>query len=360
MGVLSGDGGLRTMSHSGFHAFKKVRSMGVEQKFAQAVFVIGPTASGKTALAHQLFEQLQSELKKPCQLVNIDAFQFYRSVSIGVAKPTSQEISSYGYRGIDILEPLGSMDAARYAEFVWGACREISDNGRLPVCVGGSGLYLRSVLHGLDPLPERNDALRQMFRASAQAWGWPALHGWLKTLAPLRAAQLHPNDKTRIERALEIVFQLPEGVAPESVFQSTQTLAKQELLGSSYVIRVDCDDDVLRRRIASRIDAMFASGWLSEVKNLQQQFGAEFALSQAGKAIGYREIIAALAENEAPDAPQISELKARIATLTWQYVRRQRTWNAKERFDWEFDSTDGIAKIQFPASFLSFLDHYHA
>jgi len=331
----------------------------VEQKFAQAVFVIGPTASGKTALAHQIFDQLQSDFQKPCQLVNIDAFQFYRDVNIGVAKPTAQEILGYGYRGIDILEPLGSMDAVRYAEFVWGACREISDNGRLPVCVGGSGLYLRSVLHGLDPLPERNDALREMFRASAQVWGWPALHGWLKILAPMRAAQLHPNDKTRIERALEIVFQLPEGVAPESVFQSSEALAKQELLGSSYVIRVDCDDNVLRGRIASRIDSMFASGWLAEVKSLQQQFGGEFALSQAGKAIGYREIIAALAQRETPDEQQLGELKARIATLTWQYVRRQRTWNAKERFDWEFDSTGGIAKIQFPASFLGFLGRHH-
>lgn len=332
----------------------------MEQKFAQAVFVIGPTASGKTALAHQLFEQLQNDLQKPCQLVNIDAFQFYRDVSIGVAKPTEQELRTYGYRGIDILEPLGSMDAARYAEFVWAACREIGASGRLPVCVGGSGLYLRSVLHGLDPLPERNDALRGMFRASAQVWGWPALHGWLKILAPVRAAQLHPNDKTRIERALEIVFQLPEGVAPESVFQSSEIQARQQLLGSSYVIRVDCDDDVLRRRIASRIDVMFASGWLSEVKTLSRQFGPSFEASQAGKAIGYREILALLAQNETPDDFQIGELKNRIATLTWQYVRRQRTWNAKEGCDWEFDSTAGIAKLHFPASFLSFLRSHHS
>jgi len=334
----------------------------VDRKFAQAVFVIGPTASGKTAFAHQLFEQLAQQFNRPCGLVNLDAYQFYRGVDIGTAKPSDDELRKYDYRGIDILDPQESIDAARYAEFVWSACREFAAAGQLPVCVGGSGLYLRSILHGLDVLPPRNDQLRDMFRASANAWGWPVLHGWLNALAPERAAQLHPNDKTRIERALEIVFQLPESISPHDVFRAPKALSEQELLGDCYVIHVDCADDILKKRIEGRIEQMFSAGWLEEVQTLKKRWGTDFLQTQAGKAIGYSDIFEALelaqCQNRSLTSKEIVELKSRIATLTWQYVRRQRTWNAKEVRHWTFDSSDGIAEIQFDASFLSFLERY--
>lgn len=331
----------------------------MEQGFGKAVFVVGPTASGKTALAHQIATQLHAAHQQPCTLVNMDAYQFYRGVDIGSAKPSRDEILKYDYRGIDFLDPLDAMDAARYAEFVWSTCRSIGAAGRLPICVGGSGLYLRSVLHGLDELPARHDGLREMFRASAVAWGWPLLHDWLNALAPERARQLHPNDKTRIERALEIVLQLPEGVSPAQVFRDPEPLHQQKVLGDCYVIRVDCADEILKSRIADRLDAMFLQGWVQEVKALKHSFGPNFLTSQAGKAIGYRDIFVALEDwgehQSLWTAQQIADLKSRIATLTWQYVRRQRTWNAQERVDWEYDASLGIAEKQFPASFLSFL-----
>lgn len=334
----------------------------MEQKFGRAVFVIGPTASGKTAFAHQLFHQLRDQFNIHCGLVNLDAFQFYRGVDVGTAKPHREDVTKYDYRGIDILDVSETVDAARYAEFVWQSCRELNASGRMPVCVGGSGLYLRSVLHGLDPLPPRNDNLRKMFRASAEAWGWPHLHGWLEALAPVRAAQLHPNDKTRIERALEIVFGLPDGMSTDEVFKTPQPLSEQNLLGDYFVVHVDCADAILKTRIRNRIDLMFEQGWVSEVRELRSRCGRVFTDSQAGKAIGYREIFDAL-EKQGNSGGQLDdgileELKQRISVLTWQYVRRQRTWNAKEIRHGTFDSSDGIAQIQFDASFLSYLEKY--
>ncbi|MEN9528630.1 MAG: hypothetical protein RI932_503 [Pseudomonadota bacterium] len=335
-------------------------------EFEKAVFVVGATATGKTALAHLIADRLKQH-GQTCELVNIDAFQFYRGVTAGTAKPEAQERLHYSYHGIDVLEPLESMDAARYAEFVWSVCRDVAGRGHLPVCVGGSGLYLRSVLHGLDPLPPRHDELRNMFRASAAAWGWPELHRWLALLDPERAAQLHPNDKTRIERALEIYFQLPEGVTSQSLLTKSKKLSEQEQLGQTFIIRVDCADTVLKNRINTRIDEMFAHGWLDEVIALRAQLGPILLESQAFKAIGYREIWAWLDAFEAsPESAQGSlsqirqacagALRERIATLTWQYVRRQRTWNAKERCDWAVDSTHWAPdQFSWDNAFVDFL-----
>lgn len=341
-------------------------------QFGKAVFVIGPTASGKTALAHRIAESLEAR-GVVAELVNLDAFQFYRGMSIGTAKPTSFEAQRFRYHGLDILDPDESMDAARYADFVWGTCRQIEARGNLPVCVGGSGLYLRAVLHGLDPLPPRNDALRELFRRSADAWGWPEVHRWLEALAPERAAELHPNDKTRIERALEIVLQLPDGVAPSSVFTKRGPLAQQELVGHAFVIQVDASDQLLQTRISTRLAQMFAEGWPQEVHGLMLRWGQGLKAAQALRAIGYTEVWQWIesAELRSTSSPMAStetslpaelsrkcglELITRLETLTWQYVRRQRTWNAKEKADWIFCSDDLIrAGVSFPDNFVDFL-----
>lgn len=336
------------------------------QGFERAVFIIGPTASGKTALAHTMADILKLQ-GQACEIVNLDAFQFYRDVSAGTAKPSAEEVLKYRYHGIDLLAPCDTIDAARYADFVWSSCREICQRGHLPICVGGSGLYLRAVLHGLDPLPPRDDELRSLFRASAAAWGWPELHRWLAVLAPERASELHPNDKTRIERALEIAFQLPDESSFNALFRKQMQLSEQALVGNAFVIHADCADDILKERISLRITDMFASGWFAEVFALKLRFESEFYKSQACKAIGYPEIYQWIEALEL--APELSsralgelamrcesEISGRIATLTWQYVRRQRTWNAKERRDWSVDTTCWMPEqFVLPSCFAAFL-----
>ncbi|MEY2988861.1 MAG: hypothetical protein RJB13_2382 [Pseudomonadota bacterium] len=334
-------------------------------QFKKALFVVGPTASGKSAFAHTLVER-QRELGCAFELVNIDAFQFYRGVSIGTAKPSPEELQKYKYHGVDILDVTETIDAARYAEFVWTTCQEVNARGAVPICVGGSGLYLRAALHGLDALPPRNDSLREMFRASAVAWGWPELHRWLSALAPIRAAELHPNDKTRIERALEIAFQLPEGVTLDSILSKSARLSEQTSVGDAFLIHVDCSDEVLKERIYKRLHNMFEQGWVAEVESLQARFGQSFTSTQSFRAIGYPAIWSWLQEfgncSEASGSnfkvtkkAEVDLLKV-IATQTWQYVRRQRTWNAKEQKDWLVDSTywNGTT-LQFIDKFVDFL-----
>lgn len=332
-------------------------------EFDKAVFVVGPTASGKSAFAHLLVER-QKVLGCKFELVNLDAFQFYRDVTLGTAKPSPEEQQTYCYHGIDILDVEESMDAARYAEFVWKTCRAVNERGAVPVCVGGSGLYLRAALHGLDELPSRSDLLREMFRASAAAWGWPELHRWLSVLAPQRAAELHPNDKTRIERALEIAFQLPTGVSLDSVLSKNKRLSEQGSLGNAFLIHVDCSDEELKKRIHLRLQKMFAQGWVAEVEWLFERYGQIFAQTQCYRAIGYPAIWSWLEESrgrtkegeEFPLSSAETRLLPLIATQTWQYVRRQRTWNAKERCDWKLDLTDwDPERISFVDNFVDFL-----
>lgn len=336
-----------------------------EQQFGKAVFIIGPTASGKSAFAHTLVDR-QGELGCTFELVNIDAFQFYREVDAGTAKPTAAELRTYRYHGIDILDFNETIDASRYAKFVWDTCCTIASRGVVPVCVGGSGLYLRAVLHGLDPLPPRSEPLRALFRASAAAWGWPELHRWLEAMAPERAAELHPNDKTRIERALEIAFQLPDGVDMKTLFNKTERLSRQRVLGDAYLIHVDCSDEELKKRIKLRTRAMIDQGWIAEVKRLFEAHGDALRQAQSFRAIGYPDILdwitnqKPLAAGESPmETPSLFGFEALVEgveTQTWRYVKRQRTWNAKERCDWAVDTTRwdpmGVSYID---SFVEFL-----
>lgn len=334
-------------------------------KFSKAVFIVGPTASGKSAFAHTLVDR-QSELGCVFELVNIDAFQFYRDVDVGTAKPTAAERRMYRYHGIDILDLNETVDAARYSEFVWKTCRDMTARGVVPVCVGGSGLYLRAALHGLDPLPPRSEPLRAMFRASAAAWGWPELHRWLEALAPERAAELHPNDKTRIERALEIALQLPDDVDMRTLFNKTDRLSHQKVLGDAYLIHVDCADAKLKARIKARTRAMFDQGWLAEVRRLFGIYGDTLLQTQSFRAIGYPDILAWLrvqttcAKDETlvgrPELQDFEQLVERIETQTWRYVKRQRTWNAKEHCDWAVDTTDwDPANVSYSDDFVEFL-----
>ena len=293
-----------------------------------SVFVIGPTASGKTALAHALADALPK-----LALVNLDAFSFYRGVSTGTAKPTPEEIVRYDYRLVDFLDPPDRFDAQKYAALARAEMENLAVCGRVPLCVGGSGLYLRALLHGLDELPPANAALREGLRAEAADKGWPALHARLAECDPVRAAELHPNDATRIERALE-VFAL-----------SGRPMSEQRRAGpldvrdrNEFVAQVDPDGAWLRERIERRTRALVGEDWRAEVESLWTTYGDGLETFQSMQAIGYSQMIAAAKAARTQDgrAVDFAALSEEIALRTWQYARRQKTWNRKENYDARF------------------------
>lgn len=291
----------------------------------KAVIVIGPTGSGKTALSHALAEKMGV-----FELVNLDAFQFYRGFDVGTAKPSLSERGSYCYHLLDILDPQENIDAQTFARFAFDACSEIISRGKIPLCVGGSGLYLRAFLHGLDDLPPRDENFRRTLREKAESVGWPQLHEDLRKCDPVRASELHPNDKTRIERALE-VFSLT-GTPMSALRSKTEGLANQETQFPSFIIQLVPEVDILKGRISERTSLMLR-GWREEVKVLSQKFGPLLSSFHCMQAIGYKEVLEFnLSQHKEP--ANLVQLEERISTQTWQYAKKQLTWNAKEKQDW--------------------------
>lgn len=310
----------------------RVNSPGANFREFRAVVVIGPTASGKTSFAHATADWLAAN-GQPCILVNLDAFQFYRGVTAGTAKPSREEQLRYSYEGVDILEAHERFDAQSFASFASKACLAAWAKGNLPVCVGGSGLYLRAFLHGLDELPGRDEALRTFLRTCAAAWGWPALHAWLTVIDPNRASKLHPNDKTRIERALELY--LLTGKQVSELYTQSEGLSEQKRLFDAFVVQVDASDEKLQAAIGTRTQLLLEAGWAQEVRGLLDIHGDALKGFQSMQAIGYPEVLEWVgSDGGAQEGKTLGlSLAQKIATLTWQYARRQRTWNAKEACD---------------------------
>jgi tRNA dimethylallyltransferase len=287
-----------------------------EQK--KVLFVVGPTASGKTDLAHGILSAFPE-----FELVNLDAFQFYKGMNIGTAKPSFEDRLRWSYRLLDFLEPDARMDAEKFASMARNEFDDIWSKQKIPLCVGGSGLYLRSLTSPMHHMPSANDQLRILFRNFATRWGWPHLHSWLKEWDPERAAQLHPNDKTRIERALEVY--LTSGQKMSELY----TLPGATLGYSPMVLQVRPKLDELRPRIRDRTLQMLEQGWLEEVQTLTQKWGESVFEFQSFQAIGYLTIARHLLEGKRLTSGENLELLNQIATETVQYARRQLTWNAK-------------------------------
>lgn len=300
----------------------------------KAIIIIGPTASGKSALAHYIFNAFGNKVK--FDIVNLDAFQIYKEVTAGTAKPTITEQQEFRYHCIDLLSPEASMDANQYAKLMHTKCAEIYQKGHIPICVGGSGLYLRAFLHGLDELPGRDETIRTKIKKMAEDHGWAYCHAELQKVDPVRASELHPNDKTRIERALELFYLL--GKPMTAVRSKTSNISEQQTLFPSFLIHLEPPEAQLKERIAARVPLLFSQGWIAEVANLVHNYGNSIKNFNSMRAIGYREILDFITKNGSSDlsifnSPPPQELLDKITTLTWQYAKRQLTWNAKEKKD---------------------------
>jgi tRNA dimethylallyltransferase len=273
--------------------------------------VAGPTASGKTALAVALARRLGGEI------VNADSQQVYRGLDVGTAKPTAAERALVPHHLLDVVEPGEGMDAARWAALADAAIADIAGRGRLPIVAGGTGLYLRALLHGVVAAPGRDPALRARLEAEAAALGRPALHARLAAIDPEAAARIRENDLVRIVRALEIAAggRRPSELYAEHAFQPDRYAAT--------ILALDPPRAELHARIDARVREMFAGGLLDEARALVARCGG--ALPPKAP-IGYAE--AALCVT---GALALEEAIRRVQVAHRRYARRQVIWLRKER-----------------------------
>jgi tRNA dimethylallyltransferase len=278
-----------------------------------AIFLMGPTASGKTALACALADRF------PVQLVSVDSALVYRGLDIGAAKPDAATLLRYPHRLIDIREPSQPYSAADFRADALAAMDEITRVGDVPLLVGGTGLYFRALERGLSAMPQANPALRAALAGEAARIGWPALHARLATADPVSAARIRPGDTQRIQRALEVITLTGQ---PLSALQDG---ARAHLPWRVLKIAlVPVNRAPLHARIAARFDAMLAAGFLDEVRRLRADPVLHADLP-AMRAVGYRQALSHL--DGMIDAPSFRE-QAIFATR--QLAKRQITWLRSE------------------------------
>ena len=279
----------------------------------RALCLAGPTASGKSALAMALAEQL------PLEIISVDSALVYRSMDIGTAKPSDAERAAVPHHLIDILDPLQAYSAARFVADARRLIDEIHARGRLPLLVGGTMLYYKALREGLDEMPPADAAVRAALDQQAAERGWPALHAELALVDPAAAARLPPADAQRVQRALEVWrvsgrplsdWQLgPNADAASMAWAASLPLLALEPLSRAW----------LHARIAARFDAMLGAGFLDEVHALRARGDLHPGLPSM-RCVGYRQAWAAL------DSGDISGLREAGIVATRQLAKRQLTW----------------------------------
>ena len=283
---------------------------------ARAIVLMGPTASGKTALALDWAERFGGEI------VSVDSALVYRGLDIGAAKPDAAERRRVPHHMLDLRDPWQSYSAAEFAADARRAVEEILHRGRVPILAGGTGLYFAALLDGLSPMPEADPATRAAIAAEAAELGWSALHARLETIDAEAAARIKPGDAQRIQRALE-VHRLT-GI-PISEWQRRPTESPPFPAQVLSLAIAPADRAILHARIAARFDAMLAAGFLDEVRRLRampelQAHPAPLELP-AIRAVGYRQAWEFL--DGQGDAASFRE---RGIAATRQLAKRQFTW----------------------------------
>jgi tRNA dimethylallyltransferase len=274
-----------------------------------AVLLMGPTASGKTAVALELAARL------PVEIVSVDSAQVYRGMDIGTAKPDGETRARVRHHLLDLIDPDQAYSAARFRIDALAAIAEIRARGRVPLLVGGTMLYFKALREGLSDLPPANAAVRARLDTRAAGEGWRALHAELARLDPATAARLDPTDSQRIQRALE-VYELSG--RPISALQGARQ--KPAEAGFLSLALIPHDRAELHRRIANRFDAMLAGGLVDELSGLRRRFRLDPSMPSM-RCVGYRQ-----AWQFIDGVGDRDELRARGAAATRQLARRQLTW----------------------------------
>ena len=291
--------------------------------------IVGPTASGKTAVSIEVARRLGGEI------VSCDSMQVYRRMNIGTAKPTVEEMSGVPHHMIDTVEPDVAFSCADYVTMAGKAVREIVARQKLPILCGGTGLYLDRFLCGEMEETHADEDLRASLFAFAEREGALALHERLRAVDPKSADAIHPNNVKRVVRALEIFEQT--GI-PKSEFDRRSQVGASPydamVIGLHYPRR-----EVLYERINRRVDMMLADGLLEETKQLKSEGVFDVNLT-AAQAIGYKELLGCLDGNET-----LTEATENLKTATRRYAKRQLTWfTAKPYVEWVGMEKDGTLR----------------
>lgn len=281
----------------------------------KAILLMGPTASGKTDCAISLCKRF------PCDVISVDSALVYRGMDIGTAKPDAQTLARTPHRLIDFLDPEESYSAG---EFVRDACREMDDilaAGRIPLLVGGTMMYFRALTRGIASLPGANEKIRAAIDAEAAESGWPALHTELQRVDPDAAARIKPNDRQRIQRALEVYR---SSGTPLSVWQRDSAPPRTDIEYLKVGLNIE-PRSVLHERCAARLDRMIEQGFVAEVERLRERPGLT-PEHPSMRSVGYRQFWKYL-----DGEYDLAEARNRALFATRQLAKRQITWLRSER-----------------------------
>jgi tRNA dimethylallyltransferase len=270
---------------------------------------MGPTASGKTALACELVKHY------PFEIISVDSAMIYRDMNIGTAKPSSQELQVAPHHLIDIKDPTESYSAAQFCTDASSLCDSIINKGKIPLLVGGTMMYFNALQKGLSVLPEANEVIRKQLEDEAAQYGWPMLYQKLTVIDPDTASRIHAHDTQRIQRALEVYYLTGTPLS---------ALIAEEKGGSDYhfinIVLFPQQRLWLHERIAQRFKQMLEQGFVDEARRLQEKWSLHMNLP-AMRCVGYRQVLEYLQGEY-----DYATLRDKGIAATRQLAKRQLTW----------------------------------